>query len=132
MKECFSCRQVKDYTDYYKQSSSQDGYQRYCKKCANKMSYRSETNNKDKYYNIRKKAKNKFAEEVRAYKAMHGCSHCGESHPAVLELHHTDPSVKDMHPSAAGGRKLFYEEAAKCIVLCANCHRKEHYKHIRV
>lgn len=127
MKTCIKCNTVKPLTDFYKQAVAADGYQRYCKKCANEFSATSESKNSTKYYNIRKKARYKFADEVREFKVSKGCAHCGEKHPAVLELHHLDPKIKDFNPSDARGRKLFYEEADKCIVLCANCHRKVHY-----
>ena len=55
-----------------------------------------------------------------------GCVCCGENEVTCLELHHKDPSVKDIHPSNATGRKIFYQEAEKCVVVCANCHRKLH------
>ena len=127
MKTCINCNTTKPLTDFYKQAKSVDGYQRYCKKCANIFSAKSESKNLDKYNIIRKNAKRKFADEVKQFKVSRGCAHCGENHPAVLELHHLDPKIKDFHPSDATGRKLFYEEADKCIVLCANCHRKVHY-----
>jgi hypothetical protein len=127
MKTCKTCNVAKPLNDFYKQKSSIDGYQRYCKKCANNFSAKSESKNKAKYENIRSQVRNRFREELREYKISRGCARCGENHPAVLELHHTDPSVKDINPSAASGRKMFYEEAEKCIVLCANCHRIEHY-----
>lgn len=126
MKVCSTCKETKPLTAYYKQSRAPDGLQRQCKVCANKASAAAEKRNADKYYDIRKRAKDKFRSEIREYKAARGCAHCGEADPICLELHHPDPSVKDLHPSDAGGRKMFYEEADKCIVLCANCHRKEH------
>lgn len=127
MKICLSCQAEKPLEDFYKQTKSSDGYQRYCKKCSNRFSAKSEAKSKKKYHGIRKRARDKFAEEVKEYKTSRGCQHCGENHPAVLDLHHLNPKVKDLHPSNATGRKLFYEEAEKCIVLCSNCHRKVHY-----
>ena len=81
---------------------------------------------KDKYNKVRKKARDRFKEEVQLYKAASGCKVCGEQDPICLELHHLDPTIKDINPSSATSRKMFYEEADKCIVLCSNCHRKEH------
>ncbi len=126
MKLCMRCNTEKPVDLFYKQARSKDGLQRFCKSCANEFSKASEKKNHSKYFEIRKKSKDKFRSEVKEFKAAKGCQHCGESDPICLELHHTDPTVKDLNPSNAGGRKLFYEEADKCIVLCANCHRKEH------
>ena len=67
---------------------------------------------------------------VRAFKKE--CQQCGEDHPAVLDLHHLDPAVKEFNLSwaAANNRSLDKLEAeiAKCVVLCANCHRKLHWE----
>lgn len=127
MKTCLKCSVEKPFLAFYKQANSKDGHQRYCKSCANEKSLISESKNLHKYQVIRRTARDKFREEVREYKVSRGCQQCGESHPAVLDLHHLNPDVKDMHPSDATSRKLFYEEAEKCIVLCSNCHRKLHY-----
>jgi len=63
--------------------------------------------------------------------SLGGCKNCGESDYRCLDFHHTDPSTKDAevselwrHASIITIRK----EIEKCEVLCANCHRKLHYK----
>jgi hypothetical protein len=47
----------------------------------------------------------------------------------VMDLHHTDPNVKDSGVAklmkSASYSKL-QEEIDKCVVLCANCHRLLH------
>ena len=72
---------------------------------------------------------------ITAYKAAEGCSHCGENDPIVLDLHHVDPTTK--HPSLRTplrkgmlvlGYEMILEEVTKCIVLCANCHRREEHR----
>jgi len=62
----------------------------------------------------------------RAYMAQQSCAHCGENHPAVLEHHHTDPTTKRFPVAKWPAHRLsvVLAEAAKCVVLCANCHRK--------
>jgi hypothetical protein len=71
--------------------------------------------------------RNKWIAEARSK----GCSRCSEKHPATLDFHHIDLSTKEFTIGEARNRKLsearFKAELAKCIVLCANCHRKEHY-----
>jgi hypothetical protein len=72
---------------------------------------------------------------VKAYREARGCAGCGETHPAILDLHHRDPA--DKHPrfkkwGANAWKRLSYADIAaeleKCDVLCANCHRKHHYE----
>lgn len=69
-----------------------------------------------------------------AYKASLSCIRCGESHFACLEFHHIKPEEKKLKISHytkggwIGNKPKLLEELKKCIVLCANCHRKEHHK----
>jgi transposase len=54
------------------------------------------------------------------------CAICGFSaHPRALEFHHVDPAAKKFHLSHQGLTRRIGEmraEAAKCVLLCANCH----------
>lgn len=58
------------------------------------------------------------------------CSVCGESDPDCLDFHHVDPAQKDAniaHAIHAGWSiERMKREIAKCIIFCANCHRKHH------
>ena len=68
---------------------------------------------------------------LREQKAQRGCTDCSERDPAVLDFHHRNPSTKkgDLGGSLRTlGRKRLAEEMDKCDVLCANCHRRRHYK----
>jgi hypothetical protein len=53
------------------------------------------------------------------------CTRCGYARCiANLHFHHLDPSKKAFAMSMASGKSLaaYREEAAKCILVCANCH----------
>jgi transposase len=54
------------------------------------------------------------------------CAICGFSgHPRALQFHHVDPATKKFHLSHQGltrGISEMRAEAAKCVLLCANCH----------
>ena len=58
------------------------------------------------------------------------CGKCGESDPICLDFHHIDPSKKEHNIghlySNSASKELVLREVSKCIVLCSNCHRKEH------
>lgn len=59
-----------------------------------------------------------------------GCSLCGEKCIPCLEFHHLDPSQKDFNISqmkVKGNISKLQDEIAKCVLLCANCHRKVHH-----
>ncbi len=70
-----------------------------------------------------------FREE---YLPSQKCSRCPESHPACIDFHHVDPSTKKdaigRLVQEARSKNAVLRELAKCIPLCANCHRKEHAK----
>jgi hypothetical protein len=56
------------------------------------------------------------------------CETCGYGRAAsALEFHHRDPSSKEFTLSRVGAsRARVLAEAAKCDLLCANCHRRRH------
>lgn len=61
------------------------------------------------------------------YLRAHPCVDCGEADLAVLEFDHLDPDAKTMAIGAMIGRrswKKIVAEIEKCVVRCANCHRK--------
>lgn len=58
------------------------------------------------------------------------CAQCGEPDQSCLDFHHLDPTSK--HDTVANliygqaSNDMILTEIEKCIVLCANCHRKLH------
>lgn len=86
------------------------------------------------------KRRRRNREYVMEVKLKLGCSQCGfNSHPAALDFDHIDPQNKKMGVSQLSNRTVSIatldKEMAKCIVLCANCHRIKssndlgYYKH---
>lgn len=87
--------------------------------------------NKKRHAAVVKKRKRKKHLWLHKYKEEQGCSSCGERDGRCLDLHHLDSEEKKdnlaymiLHHS----QKTIEKELAKCVVLCANCHRKLHYK----
>lgn len=63
-------------------------------------------------------------------KLNRGCDRCGYNKcAAALEWHHPNQD-KDGDPSSLLRSSLnkYLEEIKKCELLCANCHREEHFK----
>ncbi|MBU6424051.1 MAG: hypothetical protein KGQ88_08465, partial [Chloroflexi bacterium] len=57
----------------------------------------------------------------------HGCGRSGP--PAIFDFHHRDPAEKDFGISEDGVPRPWDKvvaELAKCVMLCANCHREVH------
>lgn len=74
----------------------------------------------------------RWRQEWREFKATLQCEQCGEDHPSTIDFHHpieNDPDKKPVNALARAGQyKRAYEEARRCVVLCANCHRKHHWE----
>lgn len=85
-------------------------------------------NNRDAY--IQKAARNKRMHKSKweAYKRTLSCERCGyNENPRALEFHHLHDKSNNVSTLIGQGRfKAAYEEAEKCMVLCANCHRSAH------
>jgi transposase len=69
----------------------------------------------------RRSVKKKLVEEAGGR-----CVLCGfDQHPAALQFHHLDPSTKSFQIGEGGltrGIERSRAEAAKCVLLCSNCH----------
>ena len=59
------------------------------------------------------------------------CSCCGKQYPnCVYDFHHVNPKEKlfSIGENPLIGKKKYFAEVDKCILLCANCHRMHHRK----
>lgn len=131
MKHCRICSIDKPHSEFNKNRLKADGLQSRCRECQKAQ------NNAGYKYNPKRKASiratNKLHRDynmtlTRRYKRYCGCHICDEREPVALDLHHTDPSVKDDNPSnlLSYSTVRLKREIRKCVVLCANCHRKVH------
>lgn len=80
---------------------------------------------------VQKSWKKRAKAAFMAWKATLSCTQCGEGHPATLDFHHHTPHPDNIKINALMKASRFAfarkEIAEKCIVLCANCHRKHHW-----
>ncbi len=86
--------------------------------------------NRQKHVASVKKNREKKKDFFLEYKKTLKCSKCQESDIDCLDFHHTnalekDNSVSDLIRTGYSVERI-WEEIKKCVVLCANCHRKEH------
>lgn len=74
--------------------------------------------------------RDKIVEWMREYKSKLTCVKCGEATTACLDFHHRDGKTKDisiaMFRQKGWGIEHIKREMEKCVVICANCHRKLH------
>jgi hypothetical protein len=118
-KKCNLCKIVKSVREFYTQKQKGNNgqiwnyYDSYCKPCRLKNVL------------LRRRAIKKQLVEYKGGK-------CNDCHlvdiSEVYDFHHLDPSLKDF--SISDKPYLSFEalrvEIDKCILLCANCHRKRH------
>ena len=61
------------------------------------------------------------------HKASEGCVLCGEDDPRCLDYHHEQPDKKKFSIGSVSSSIPTHAiriEMKKCVVICANCHRK--------
>jgi len=59
------------------------------------------------------------------------CNICGHQYPnCVYDFHHINPEEKEftIGENSLIGKKRYFAEVDKCMLLCANCHRILHRK----
>lgn len=129
MKKCNGCEQKKDNSAFNKN-------QKICKECKKIRYKRDYLENKKVYLEKSNERRVKFRKIVSDIKKKLKCVKCGENHNVVLDFHHKDPNEKDFtisyfmnskYPNEEN-IKILKEEISKCVVLCANCHRKLHWE----
>lgn len=80
---------------------------------------------------INAKARKRLNKEKAVVYLGGKCLRCGYSKCiAALDCHHVKPGSKDYtltHLMASSWKKV-EKELQKCILLCSNCHREEHYE----
>jgi hypothetical protein len=74
--------------------------------------------------------------EILVAEAGGGCLLCGYAkHSVALQFHHLDPSTKSFGLGVRGITRSIdklREEAAKCALLCANCHAEVEAGHVEL
>ena len=131
MKFCLRCKVEKPLSMFHKRSKSSDGHGSYCKSCRSDIdreSYESDESRRDLIKQRRDKVRAYNCDLLYRYKKFCGCQLCSENTPVALDLHHLDPEAKEFSPSlgVSMSTATFKKEIRKCVVLCANCHRKLH------
>ena len=131
MKLCSKCGETKPFADFYKSNTKPTGYQSQCKVCGSTTS-REHYNKSSPDWKKDKVAKTAEMRKInRAYlsevKKLNPCT-CGESTGVCLDFHHVSGTKEFAVSRGANNVSItkLREELIKCVVLCANCHRKLH------
>ncbi|PSQ52157.1 HNH endonuclease [Halobacteriales archaeon SW_8_65_20] len=89
-------------------------------------------NNRERQQGKKKRRRHELREWLVEYeREERRCERCREDHPACLDFHHLGGTEKRDDAARmvnrAFSKESIREAIRKCIVRCANCHRKEHY-----
>ncbi len=129
-KLCPKCGINKPIDEFYNNYS-------YCKECSSKLNLEYHRKNKkdtNKRHTAWKRGRTEENKELlKEYLGDFTGSKCGIKDECIeiYDFHHIDPSKKKF-AIGNGYRKTWEDlknEVDKCILLCANCHRKEHLCH---
>lgn len=128
---CCTCHQPKPPHAFAWRNKAKNQRARDCRAChskARRANYAANRARDVSYVNRRRRSLRAW---LKAYKATLHCKRCGENHPATLDFHHRNPRAKEiaihMIYRKGWGKARILKEIKKCDVLCANCHRKEHW-----
>ena len=87
-------------------------------------------NNKSDYITRNQMRRYERKNWFKSYMSGKACTNCNESAFECLDWHHLDPTKKKWNVSRMlnefRSKEQILEEISKCILLCANCHRKLH------
>lgn len=126
-KRCFSCKQSKLLTEFYRDKTKTSGWRWECKNCVAKRSKRWAENNKEYHLSYMRNAMNKRNAYIRQEViAQYGgkCACCGETEPVFLSIDHINGGGRK-HIKSIGGnfygwlRRNNYPRGFQ--VLCFNC-----------
>lgn len=114
-KICNLCGVFKEPNEFYRRRKKKNILSPYCRQCSN----------------IRAISRQR-ALKKRCVDYLGGlCQKCGYCNCiGALEFHHKDPTQKDFtigRIKSYKWSKTIKDELDKCKLLCANCHREEHY-----
>jgi len=125
---CLRCPEPKSEEKFWKNKKSPDGLHAWCKSC-HRAYYKAKPGYNLKFQGRLRAEKRQYVQEK---KVAVGCTSCGEKHPACLEWHHTGEQQKEDSLARLIDANRPYAvldaEMAKCVVLCSNCHRKQHWE----
>lgn len=129
-KQCNRCQADKSASEFAKDKTRPSGLSPRCKPCQRSLAKSHYTNNKPAYLARSKLYRQSFRLMYAAIKSLCPCLLCGEDEQQCIDFHHVDPAKKSFNVSYARQIRASFEdfmaELAKCISLCANCHRKHH------
>jgi len=127
MKKCSSCKEVKNTNLFYKNTKQKDKLNSYCKNC-NKLWVRNRYLKNKGYYNNKNKEVTKRNQLfVIAFLKQNPCVDCKENDIVVLDFDHLGNKSGNISSMVSNRCSIetIKKEIEKCVVRCANCHRRK-------
>lgn len=130
MKECSSCKTIKELSLFSKDSSRKDGLQACCKPCKQKTSNKYYLSNKEKVKLALKDYRTKLRKEISDLKEKSPCADCSIYYPYfVMQFDHRgDKKFQISKGKTNKSRADIFLEISKCDIVCANCHAVRTYR----
>lgn len=130
MKYCSKCETDKPDEDFHLTGRAESKkLHSYCKDCRKIYDKEAKTKNFDRLSALKKARRAKYKAEIieLLYPILEkGCSSCDEKDIRVLEFNHVDETGKlaNIGEASRMGKEFLLRELKKCVLLCANCHRR--------
>lgn len=134
VKTCTKCKVEKPLNEFTTDKRASTGFKSSCKKCENAACLVRYHNNKTEAKMAKQRKYSRANSDnhpnniyVRGIKAG-GCSRCPETDIACMDMHHVGEKLFGLGTKYARKHTIeeVISECKKCVVFCANCHRKEH------
>jgi predicted DNA-binding protein YlxM (UPF0122 family) len=132
MKQCSKCKRELPLDNFHSCPTRKDSLNHKCKDCANEGARAS-------YKKHALKAKERAADSrdwlyglISEIKSKYSCCICGEKEGCCLDFHHINDDKLDSVSEFVQKKspQAIFDEINKCVVVCANCHRKIHIKNL--
>lgn len=135
-KRCTRCKKPRLLDEFNKSSYRPERRRAHCKLCEREQANNFYRKNPEPYRRrariFKKVSGARRLAEAERIKREVGCLICGERLTCVLDFHHRFGNSKGkdggvpVSRAAYNSDRQFKRELAKCVVVCANCHRKIH------
>lgn len=136
MKKCYTCQMLKDISEFNRNRARRDGLNSICKICSrarSKKYYHDNTNLHKKNVLKRNRKVRKIIQKWLQEIKKTGCILCNEKEICCIDFHHLYDKKYEVRELLSSYRLTqAVAEINKCVLLCANCHRKVHKYEIQI
>lgn len=131
MKKYCHCKKEKDLEEFNFKNKISQIRQKACKECTRLEIRRHYDQNKiyylEKAHKRNKEHRMMIQKYIYEFLLAHPCVDCNEKDPVVLDFDHLGNKIAPVSTILRGNYPLttIQKEISKCVVRCANCHRRK-------